>query len=106
MVTELQYKYGEDFSCVPLDDIIAFFNRGVSYFGGDLPIEIISGTSLDRLRIGKSIKQLREAKGIDAKKLAEKIKIDPGNLCRIEQGTFSVGIGCTSFFSKNETNFW
>ena len=92
MFTELKYKYGEDFSHVPLDDILALFNRGVSQFGGDLPIEVVSGTSLDRVRIGKSIKQLREAKGMDAKTLASCINIDPGNLCRIEQGKFSVGI--------------
>lgn len=92
MFDELKRKFGEDFSHVELDDIKAFFNHGVSYFGGDLPIEVVTGDSLDRLRIGKSIKQLREAKGMDAKTLASRISIDPGNLCRIEQGKFSVGI--------------
>lgn len=92
MFDELIRKYGEDFSHIELDDILAFFNRGVSQFGGDLPIEVVTGESLDRVRIGKSIKQLREAKGMDAKTLASRISIDPANLCRIEQGKFSVGI--------------
>lgn len=92
MFDELIGKYGEDFSHIELDDILAFFNRGVSQFGGDLPIEVVTGESLDRVRIGKSIKQLREAKGMDAKTLASRINIDPANLCRIEQGKFSVGI--------------
>lgn len=92
MFDELIGKYGEDFSHIELDVILAFFNRGVSQFGGDLPIEVVTGESLDRVRIGKSIKQLREAKGMDAKTLASRINIDPANLCRIEQGKFSVGI--------------
>ncbi len=46
----------------------------------------------ERERIGNRIKELRKEQGIDAKELANRIGIDPGNLSRIEQGRFSVGI--------------
>ncbi len=45
----------------------------------------------ERIRIGNRIKELRKEQGIDAKELALRIGIDAGNLCRIEQGKFSVG---------------
>ena len=46
----------------------------------------------ERERIGNRIKELRKEKDIDAKTLAKRIGIDAGNLSRIEQGKFSVGI--------------
>ena len=46
----------------------------------------------ERIRIGNRIKELRKEQGLDAKDLAQKIGIDAGNLSRIEQGRFSVGI--------------
>lgn len=46
----------------------------------------------ERERIGKRIKDLRKEQEIDAKTLAQRIGIDPGNLSRIEQGKFSVGL--------------
>ena len=46
----------------------------------------------ERIRIGNRIKELRKEQGMDAKELAQKIGIDAGNLCRIEQGRFSVGL--------------
>lgn len=45
----------------------------------------------ERVRLGNRIKELRKEQGMDAKSLAQKIGIDAGNLCRIEQGRFSVG---------------
>ena len=45
----------------------------------------------ERERIGIRIKELRKERGMEAKELAQKIGIDPGNLSRIEQGRFSVG---------------
>src|SRR5450432_2277480 len=50
-----------------------------------------SDRSKDRERIGAKIRQLREKKGIEAKQLAIMINIDASNLCRIEQGKYSVG---------------
>jgi len=46
----------------------------------------------ERERIGSRIKELRKDRGMDAKSLAQKVGIDAGNLSRIEQGRFSVGI--------------
>jgi DNA-binding XRE family transcriptional regulator len=51
-----------------------------------------SDRSEERKRIGNQIKTLRKTKGIEAKKLAKVIKIDPANLSRIEKGKYSVGL--------------
>lgn len=52
---------------------------------------IVNDRDKERERIGSRIKELRKLHGMDAKELAQKIGIDPGNLSRIEQGRFSVG---------------
>lgn len=46
----------------------------------------------ERARIGNRIVELRKERKMDAKELAQKVGIDPGNLSRIEKGHFSVGI--------------
>ena len=46
----------------------------------------------ERERIGRRIKELRNQQNIDAKTLAQRVGIDAGNLSRIEQGKFSVGL--------------
>lgn len=46
----------------------------------------------ERERIGKRIKELRKEQKMDAKELAQRAGIDAGNLSKIEQGRFSVGI--------------
>lgn len=46
----------------------------------------------ERARIGNRIVELRKERKMDAKDLAQKVGIDPGNLSRIEKGHFSVGI--------------
>ena len=48
--------------------------------------------SKERVRIGQRIRELREAKGMDAKHLAFYADIDAANLCRIESGKYSVGL--------------
>ena len=53
---------------------------------------VINDRDKERERIGKRIKEIRKAQNMDAKTLAQKIGIDAGNLSRIEQGKFSVGI--------------
>ena len=52
---------------------------------------IVNDRDKERERIGLRIRELRKEKCMDAKELALKIGIDPGNLSRIEQGRFSVG---------------
>ncbi|HMT36311.1 MAG TPA: helix-turn-helix transcriptional regulator [Chitinophagaceae bacterium] len=51
-----------------------------------------SEKNVERERIGERIRQLRESKGMEAKQLAMLTNIDASNLCRIEQGKYSVGI--------------
>lgn len=46
---------------------------------------------IDRIRIGKRIREIREEKKIDAKELAKLAGIDAANLSRIENGRYSVG---------------
>jgi len=50
----------------------------------------------DRARIGKRIKQLREARGIEGRDLARLAGIDAANLSRIENGKYSVGLDILS----------
>ena len=46
----------------------------------------------ERVRIGKRIKELREAKKMEARDLAILTGIDAANLSRIEQGKYSTGV--------------
>lgn len=50
----------------------------------------------ERKRIGERIKELRKKRNLDAKTLASRIGIDASNLCRIEQGHYSVGFDILS----------
>lgn len=59
-----------------------------------------SDRSVERERIGARIRQLRESKGIEAKQLAILTDIDASNLCRIEQGRYSVGLDILSKISQ------
>lgn len=50
----------------------------------------------ERVRIGAQIRQQREKKGMEARVLALLANIDAANLCRIEQGKYSVGLDILS----------
>lgn len=50
----------------------------------------------ERIRIGRRIKELREAKRMEARDLALLTGIDAANLSRIEQGKYSTGIDILS----------
>ena len=50
----------------------------------------------ERIRIGKRIKELREAKKMEARDLAILTGIDAANLSRIEQGKYSTGVDILS----------
>jgi DNA-binding Xre family transcriptional regulator len=58
-----------------------------------------SDRSEERKRIGARIREIREQKGIEAKKLATLTNIDAANLSRIEQGKYSVGLDVLSRIS-------
>jgi len=50
----------------------------------------------ERVRIGRRIRELREAKRMEARDLAILTGIDPANLSRIEQGKYSTGVDILS----------
>ena len=52
----------------------------------------------ERVRIGRRIKELREAKKMEARDLALLAGIDAANLSRIEQGKYSTGVDILSRF--------
>lgn len=54
----------------------------------------------ERVRIGTTIKELRKARNIEAKKLAQAANIDAANLSRIEQGRYSVGLDVLSNIAR------
>lgn len=54
----------------------------------------------ERIRIGQRIKEIRMAKGFDAKTLAAVAGIDAANLCRIEAGKYSVGFDILTKIAK------
>ena len=60
-----------------------------------------SDRSVERERIGEKIRHLRESKGMEAKQLAMLTNIDASNLCRIEQGRYSVGLDILTKYLKH-----
>jgi len=68
----------------------AMGHGGFSFYGWD------SDRREERDRIGKKIRELRESKGFEAKKIAILVNIDEANLRRIEQGRYSVGLDILS----------
>jgi len=50
----------------------------------------------ERIRIGRRIRELREAKKMEARDLAVLVGIDAANLSRIEQGKYSTGVDILS----------
>lgn len=52
----------------------------------------LSEKEIERKRIGQKIKEIRQQKNYEAKYVAKMAGIDAANLCRIEQGKYSVGL--------------
>lgn len=67
--------------------LVGMIRNGLNSF-----LWVVNDRDKERERLGSRIKELRKEQGIEAKELARRIGIDPGNLSRIEQGRFSVGI--------------
>ena len=61
-----------------------------------MPLSFGLNRNQERERIGNRIKELRKKCNIEAKTLAERVGIDAANLCRIEQGKYSVGFDILS----------
>lgn len=53
---------------------------------------VVNPIEAQRRRIGRRLRELREAKGMSARELAFMAKIDPSNFSKIEQGKHAVGI--------------
>lgn len=53
---------------------------------------VVTPIEAQRRRIGKRLRELREAKGISARELAFMTRIDPSNFSKIEQGKHAVGV--------------
>ncbi len=65
-------------------------------YGLITPLTIGTFKNDERIRLGKRLKELREEKNIEAKRLATITGIDPANISRVEQGKHSVGIDILS----------
>ena len=85
-------KYYDGSSDVIMNEI----NRQLKINNHEFIFYVINDSNEERERIGEKIKQLRENKQMDAKTLAEQAGIDAANLCRIEQGKYSVGLDVLS----------
>lgn len=74
------------------EEMIQNIWREAIRFGIGNVIGISTGTRhFDRERIGARIREIREARGLEAKDLANLAGIDAANLSRIENGKYSVG---------------
>ena len=58
----------------------------------EVPLSVAPDRNRDRERIGQRIREIRMAKGMEAKTLALRSQIDAANVSRIEQGKYSVGL--------------
>ena len=74
------------------DDLFNDLARRMLQNGFEMPFYVMPDRNDERTRIGKRIKELREAKEMEAKKLSQLTDIDAANLCRIEQGRYSAGL--------------
>lgn len=77
-------------------DLFSFLSQKLIVNNFEMPYFLGLDKVGERVRIGKRIKELREKRGMEAKKLAEIADIDAANLCRIEQGKYSVGLDVLS----------
>lgn len=79
------YKGDEEVIWGPI--MAGFFRNKINPF-----LWVMNDRDKERERIGNRIKELRKEQDVDAKTLAQRVGIDAGNLSRIEQGKFSVGL--------------
>lgn len=80
----------------PSDDLFSIFSSWFIKCHLNMPLGVGTYKNIERERLGKQIRQIREEKKIEAKKLAELSGVDASNICRIEQGKYSVGLDVLS----------
>ncbi len=87
----LEVMFDEYFS-LDKENMIQNIWRNAMKFSNCNVLGISTGTRhIDRTRIGARIREIREARGMDARDLAKLTGIDASNLSRIENGKYSVG---------------
>ena len=98
---EVQTPDGELFKI--MSDIARFDSDEYKAISRDFLLNAVPSMGMDsgnrqaeRVRIGKRIKELREAKKMEARDLALLTGIDAANLSRIEQGKYSTGVDILS----------
>lgn len=80
----------------PSDDLFGIFSSWFMRCHLNMPLGVGTYRDMERERLGKQIRQIREEEKIEAKKLAELSGVDAANICRIEQGKYSVGFDVLS----------
>ena len=80
----------------PYDELLGLFRWWFAKQKLEYPLLVGTFGYDERKRIGKHIKEIREAKRIEARQLAAIVGINPANLSRIEQGKISTGSGILS----------
>lgn len=80
----------------PQDELLGLFSWWFTRCHLIMPISVGTFANNDRERIGKRIREIREKQKMEAKELALRAGIDASNVCRIEQGRYSVGLDILS----------
>lgn len=80
----------------PSEELFGLFSWWFARCRLNMPFSVSTFKNHDRERIGKRIKEIRESQKMDAKDLAMRAGIDASNVCRIEQGRYSVGLDILS----------
>ena len=74
------------------EDVFNDLSRHMIRHGFEMPLYVMRDRNDERTRIGNRIRELREQRKMEAKKLSQITDIDAANLCRIEQGKYSAGL--------------
>lgn len=75
----------------PEQDLFSFLFRYMAIYHAEMPHFVQKDRNVERERMGKRIREIRESLGMEGKELAMRSGIDAANLCRIEQGRYSAG---------------
>ncbi len=93
----LESLFDKNFSADKEEMINAIWRESMQFAIGGGIIGISTGTRhKDRARIGERIRQIRMDRGMEARDLARLASVDAANLCRIENGKYSVGLDILS----------
>ena len=93
----LEILFDKNFSDNKEQMLNSIWRESMIYAIGGGILGISSGTRHeDRARIGARIREIRTERGIEAQDLARLASIDAANLCRIENGKYSVGLDILS----------